>query len=321
MSSLPPPPPPRTVAAALASDPARSPALRAAALVATSTTGRSLLTPPTATTAAASPSRARTSRTRARRSSTPATSPTSLVTRRTGPTCWAPSASVPTEARSHPRRRPASSFSASRSRAIRPATRSGSSSGRAFSASVSVETNARSRARWWNASRPTSASTRREPEPTDDSPVSATIPIWLEWSTCVPPHSSRDHGPPISTTRTCSSYVSPNRAIAPHVLASGRDMYCHRTPRSDLGVRWQYMSLPEAKSWGAIALFGETYDEQVRVVEIGGPWSRELCGGTHVDHSSQIGIVALTGESSVGSGSRRVEALVGLEAFHHLARE
>jgi alanyl-tRNA synthetase len=81
------------------------------------------------------------------------------------------------------------------------------------------------------------------------------------------------------------------------------------------------MSLPEAKQWGAIALFGETYDEQVRVVEIGGPWSRELCGGTHVDHSSQIGLVAVTGESSVGSGARRVEALVGLEAFHHLARE
>src|SRR5665647_1266896 len=122
MSSLPPPPPPRTVAAALASEPARSPASRAAALVATSTTGRSLLTPPTATTPAASPSRVRTSRTRARRSSTPATSPTSVVTRRTGPTCWAPSARVPTEARSRPRRRPASSFSASRSRAIRPAT-------------------------------------------------------------------------------------------------------------------------------------------------------------------------------------------------------
>ncbi|MBX9245497.1 alanine--tRNA ligase, partial [Actinotalea ferrariae] len=95
----------------------------------------------------------------------------------------------------------------------------------------------------------------------------------------------------------------------------------NRAIRRDLGVSWQYMTLPEAKAWGAIALFGETYDEQVRVVEIGGPWSRELCGGTHVDHSSQIGLIALTGESSVGSGSRRVEALVGIEAFHALARE
>src|SRR5690606_21074925 len=90
----------------------------------------------------------------------------------------------------------------------------------------------------------------------------------------------------------------------------------------DLRVKWQYMPLAEAKAWGAIALFGETYDEsKVRVVEIGGPWSRELCGGTHVEHSSQIGLIALTGESSVGSGARRIEALVGLEAFHHLARE
>src|SRR5690606_14166935 len=95
----------------------------------------------------------------------------------------------------------------------------------------------------------------------------------------------------------------------------------NRAIREDLGVTWRYMSLPEAKEWGALALFGETYDEQVRVVQIGGPWSRELCGGTHVEHSSQIGLIALTGESSVGSGSRRVEAVVGLEAFHHLARE
>ncbi|MCL8024233.1 alanine--tRNA ligase [Nocardioides bruguierae] len=92
--------------------------------------------------------------------------------------------------------------------------------------------------------------------------------------------------------------------------------------RADLPVSWQYMSLPEAKVWGAIALFGETYDEsQVRVVEIGGPWSRELCGGTHVDHSSQVGTVVLTSESSVGSGNRRVEALTGVEGFRYLAKE
>src|SRR5665648_168604 len=95
-----------------------------------------------------------------------------------------------------------------------------------------------------------------------------------------------------------------NQALSPGARSEIEDV-ANRAIREDLGVRWQYMSLPEAKSWGAIALFGETYGEQVRVVEIGGPWSRELCGGTHVDHSSQIGIVALTGESSVGSGSRR----------------
>ncbi|MEW2134330.1 alanine--tRNA ligase [Streptomyces sp. NPDC005435] len=91
--------------------------------------------------------------------------------------------------------------------------------------------------------------------------------------------------------------------------------------RRDLpvGVRW--MTLPEAKELGALALFDETYGDKVRVVEIGGAWSRELCGGTHVEHASQIGVIALTSESSVGSGMRRLEAAVGIEGFGHLARE
>ena len=91
--------------------------------------------------------------------------------------------------------------------------------------------------------------------------------------------------------------------------------------RADLAVSAQFMSLPEAKKFGAIALFGETYDEDVRVVQVGGPWSRELCGGTHVSRSSQIGLVSLTSESSVGSGSRRLEALVGIEALSTLHQE
>lgn len=91
--------------------------------------------------------------------------------------------------------------------------------------------------------------------------------------------------------------------------------------RADLAVSAQFMTLPDAKSWGAIALFGETYDEQVRVVQVGGPWSRELCGGTHVSRSSQIGLVSLTSESSVGSGSRRLEAVVGFEALSALHKE
>jgi alanyl-tRNA synthetase len=91
--------------------------------------------------------------------------------------------------------------------------------------------------------------------------------------------------------------------------------------RKDLPVRVLHTTLPGARELGALALFGETYDETVRVVEIGGPWSRELCGGTHVEHSSQIGPVALLGESSIGSGVRRVEAYVGIEAFQWLATE
>jgi alanyl-tRNA synthetase len=91
--------------------------------------------------------------------------------------------------------------------------------------------------------------------------------------------------------------------------------------RRDLAVSAQHMSLPEAREWGAVALFGETYDESVRVIQVGGPWSRELCGGTHVSRSSQVGLVSIIGESSVGSGSRRLEALVGMEAFRALATE
>ncbi|MDX6236039.1 MAG: alanyl-tRNA synthetase [Kribbellaceae bacterium] len=91
--------------------------------------------------------------------------------------------------------------------------------------------------------------------------------------------------------------------------------------RQDLPVSAQYMSLPQAREFGALALFGETYDEEVRVVEIGGPWSRELCGGTHVKHSSQVGALTMTSESSVGAGVRRLEAFVGLEALHYLGKE
>ena len=91
--------------------------------------------------------------------------------------------------------------------------------------------------------------------------------------------------------------------------------------RDDLGVRVVYGSKTEADAMGAIALFGETYDDVVRIVEIGGPWSVELCGGTHVAHSSQIGPLVLTGESSVGTGVRRVEAAVGMDAFRRFAAE
>jgi alanyl-tRNA synthetase len=95
----------------------------------------------------------------------------------------------------------------------------------------------------------------------------------------------------------------------------------NRALREDLPVSAEVMPLERAKEIGALALFGETYGEDVRVVEIGGPWSRELCGGTHVERSSQIGTVVLTSDSSVGAGNRRVEAVVGLEGFTYLARE
>ncbi|WP_019969438.1 alanine--tRNA ligase [Mycobacterium sp. 141] len=90
---------------------------------------------------------------------------------------------------------------------------------------------------------------------------------------------------------------------------------------ADYEVHTFSTELSKAKAMGAMALFGENYPDEVRVVEIGGPFSLELCGGTHVHNSAQIGPVTILGESSVGSGVRRVEAYVGLESFRHLAKE
>jgi alanyl-tRNA synthetase len=91
--------------------------------------------------------------------------------------------------------------------------------------------------------------------------------------------------------------------------------------RDNLEVTTRVLALDEAKSLGAMALFGEKYGDTVRMVDIGGPWSRELCAGTHVSTSSEVGLISLVGESSVGASNRRVEALVGLDAFRSLAAE
>jgi alanyl-tRNA synthetase len=90
---------------------------------------------------------------------------------------------------------------------------------------------------------------------------------------------------------------------------------------ADFEVVTREMALDDAKKMGAMALFGEKYGETVRMVDIGGPWSRELCAGTHVAHSSQVGLINLVSEASVGSSNRRVEALVGADAFKSLAAE
>ena len=99
------------------------------------------------------------------------------------------------------------------------------------------------------------------------------------------------------------------------------EVVTNQAVQADYEVHTFNEQLDKAKAMGALALFGESYPDEVRVVEIGGPFSLELCGGTHVHNSAQIGPVTILGESSVGSGVRRVEAYVGLESFKHLAKE
>ena len=89
---------------------------------------------------------------------------------------------------------------------------------------------------------------------------------------------------------------------------------------ADLQVHAEVMSQDAARAMGAMALFGEKYGDQVRVVSVG-DWAKELCGGTHVSRSGQLGLVKLLSESSIGAGVRRVEALVGFDAYQFLARE
>ena len=89
---------------------------------------------------------------------------------------------------------------------------------------------------------------------------------------------------------------------------------------ADLSVEAEVMTQDAAKAIGAMALFGEKYGDQVRVVSIG-DWAKELCGGTHVTRSGQLGLVKLLSESSIGAGVRRVEALVGHDAYKFLAKE
>jgi alanyl-tRNA synthetase len=108
-------------------------------------------------------------------------------------------------------------------------------------------------------------------------------------------------------------------AVPPSVLAAAEEEV-NQVLIGDLEVRAFHTSIDEARAMGALALFGEKYGEQVRVVEVG-DYSRELCGGTHVARSGHLGLIKILGESSIGSGVRRVEALVGVDAFRYLARE
>jgi alanyl-tRNA synthetase len=111
-----------------------------------------------------------------------------------------------------------------------------------------------------------------------------------------------------------------NQALSPETRTEIEEI-TNNAIRQNLEVETRVMALDDAKALGAMALFGEKYGSTVRVVDIGGPWSRELCAGTHVSRSSEVSLVNLISESSVGSANRRVEALVGIDAFRELATE
>jgi alanyl-tRNA synthetase len=112
-----------------------------------------------------------------------------------------------------------------------------------------------------------------------------------------------------------------NQALSPETRSEIEEI-SNNAVRDNLEVTTRILSLDEAKAAGAMALFGEKYGSTVRMVDIGdGSWSRELCAGIHVGRSSEVGLVNLVSESSVGSTNRRVEALVGLDAFRDLTAE
>ena len=114
-------------------------------------------------------------------------------------------------------------------------------------------------------------------------------------------------------------FTSPTGAVSRGALTEIEDEV-NSVLQEDRVVETSVMSMDEARRLGAMMLFGEKYGDRVRVVDMG-DYSRELCGGTHVGRTGEIGMVKVLSEGSVGSGVRRVEALVGLDAFRFLSRE
>ncbi|MSW94193.1 MAG: alanine--tRNA ligase, partial [Actinobacteria bacterium] len=109
------------------------------------------------------------------------------------------------------------------------------------------------------------------------------------------------------------------KAISPAVMQTV-EAKVNEMLLEDLAVTAQNMTQAEARKMGAMALFGEKYGDSVRVISVG-DWAHELCGGTHAQRSGQLGVVTFLGEGSIGAGVRRIEALVGADAYQFLAKE
>ncbi|MBW0106367.1 alanine--tRNA ligase [Pseudonocardia sp. KRD291] len=114
-------------------------------------------------------------------------------------------------------------------------------------------------------------------------------------------------------------FTSPTGAVPPAALAEIEEEV-NTVLQSDREIQTYETTMDEARKLGAMMLFGEKYGDRVRVVDMG-DYSRELCGGTHVRRTGELGLVRVLSEASIGSGVRRVEALVGLDAFKHATTE
>ncbi len=114
-------------------------------------------------------------------------------------------------------------------------------------------------------------------------------------------------------------FTSPTGAVPPAALAEIEEEV-NTVLQSDREIQTYETDMDTARKLGAMMLFGEKYGDRVRVVDMG-DYSRELCGGTHVRRTGELGLVRVLSEASIGSGVRRVEALVGLDAFKHATTE
>jgi alanyl-tRNA synthetase len=115
-------------------------------------------------------------------------------------------------------------------------------------------------------------------------------------------------------------FVFPSAGAGAQSVLSDVEARVNEVLLDNLLVTAELMTQEQARATGAMALFGEKYGDQVRVVSVG-DWARELCGGTHTERSGQLGVITFLSESSIGAGVRRVEALVGADAYRYLARE